>query len=81
MSESVRYVVESIAPPGRQFFRDIAIREGDTIEFPDGFPSARDLPESGEPATLFRELHPSVSWFLGSAAKDGTVVLRRATSN
>ena len=80
MSEPVRYIVESIGSAGKQMFRDLGVMEGDTIEVPDGFPSEADQPNPGEPLTLSRELHPNVSWFLGGMADDGTVVLRRVTS-
>ena len=53
---------------------------GDTIEVPDGFPSAPDLPEPGEPVVILRELHPNIAWFLGQVVDEGTVVLRPVTS-
>ncbi len=81
MSEPVRYIVESIGSAGQHMFRDLGIMKGDTIEVPDGFPSAPDLPDPGEPVTLRRELHPNVAWFLGSSADEGIVGLRRVWSN
>ena len=77
MSEPVRYIVESIHPEHEPFLRDLGILKGDTIEVPDGFPPKPDLPEPGEPVTLVRELHPNVSWILGSSADEGLVELRR----
>ena len=76
MSEPARYIVEAIEPESKWFFRDLGIREGDSIEVPDGFPSGPDLPDPGEPVTLLHELHPNVSWVLGAAADEGTVKLR-----
>ena len=81
MSESVRYIVESIGPEAKQMFRDLGVMEGDAIEVPDGFPSEADPPDPGGPVTLTRELHPNVARFLGDLVDDGTaVVLRRVTS-
>ena len=80
MSEPVRYVVESIKPKHESFFRDLGIMKGDTIEVPDSFPSAPDLPDPGEPVTLIKELHPNIAWLLGSAADEGMLELRRVWS-
>ncbi len=76
MSEPIRYIVESIESKNQQFFSDLGVKEGDTIEVPDGFPSAPDLPDPGEPVILLKELHPNLAWFLGSAADEGMVTLR-----
>ena len=80
MSTPIRYIVDSIESEYEQFFRDLGIKEGDTIEVPDGFPSAPDPPDPGEPVTLIRQLHPNLSWCLGSSADEGMVTLRRVWS-
>ncbi len=80
MSEPVRYIVDVIESKYEQFFRDLGIKQGDTIEVSDGFPSSPDLPEPGEPVTLSRELHPNISWCLGSSVDEGLLTLRRVWS-
>ena len=80
MSEPVRYIVESIAAQAHGMLDDLGIHKGDTIEVPDGFPSAPDMSDPGEPVTLLKDLHPNVAWFLGSSADEGLVTLRRVWS-
>ena len=58
-----------------------ALKEGDTIEVPDGFPSEADQPRPGEPVTLTRELHPNVAWFLGGMVDSDTVTIRRVLTS